>query len=104
MDPVNLNYAGKEELKKLPGCGKALASEIIKLRKSLQHHMTEDDMKAIPRLPATSWQQWLDKGMVTFDVSKGPQSLMEENELFTSGVSGQSASGKVQKKDDYEGP
>ena len=54
MDPVNLNYAGKEELKKLPGCGKALASEIIKLRKSLLRHMTEDDMKAIPRLPATS--------------------------------------------------
>ena len=71
MDLVNLNYAGKE-LKKLPGCGKALASEIIKLRKSLRCHMTEDDMKAILKLPATSWQQWLDKGMVTFDVSKGP--------------------------------
>ena len=89
MDPVNLNYAGKEELKKLPGCGKALASEIIKLRKSLRRHMTEDDMKAIPKLPAPSWQQWLDKGMVTFDVSKGPQSSMEESELSTSGVSGQ---------------
>ena len=42
--------------------------------------------------------------MVTFDVSKGPQSSMEESELSTSGVSGQSASGEVQKKDDYEGP
>ena len=61
-------------------------------------------MKAIPRLPATSWQQWLDKGMVTFDVSKGPQSSMEESELSTSGVSGQSASDEVQKRDDYEGP
>ena len=61
-------------------------------------------MKAIPRLPATSWQQWLDKGMVTFDVSKGPQSLMEESELSTSGVSGQSASGEVEKRDGYEGP
>ena len=104
MDPVNLNYAGKEELKKLPGCGKALASEIIKLRKSLRHHMTEDDMKAIPKLPATSWQQWLDKGMVTFDVADGPQPPMEEGELSTSGVSGQSASDEVQKRDDYEGP
>ena len=104
MDPVNLNYAGKEELKKLPGCGKALASEIIKLRKSLLRHMTEDDMKAIPRLPATSMQQWLDKGMVTFDVADGPLPPMEEGELSTSGVSGQSAADEVQKRDDYEGP
>ena len=104
MDPVNLNYAGKEELKKLPGCGKALASEIIKLRKSLRCHMTEDDIKAIPKLPATSWQQWLDKGMVTFDVSNGQQSLMEESELSTSGVSGQGVSDEVQKRDDDEEP
>ena len=104
MDPVNLNYAGKEELKKLPGCSKALASEIIKLRKSLRCYMTEDDMKAIPRLPATSWQQWLDKGIVTFDVSKGLRSSMEESELSTSGVSGQSASGEVEKGDGYKGP
>ena len=103
MDPVNLNYAGKE-LKKLPGCGKALASEIIKLRKSLRRHMTEDDIKAIPKLPATSWQQWLDKGMVTFDVSNGQQSLMEESELSTSGVSGQGASDEVQKSDDDKEP
>ena len=61
-------------------------------------------MKAIPRLPATSWQQWLDKGMVTFAVSKGPRSSMGESELSTSGVSGQSASGKVEKRDGYEGP
>ena len=66
--------------------------------------MTEDDMKAIPKLPATSWQQWLDKGMVTFEVSNGPQSSMEESELSTSGGSGQGASGEVQKRDDYEGP
>ena len=104
MDPVNMNYAGKEELKKLPGCGKALAAEIIKLRKSLRRHMTEDDIKAIPKLPATSWQQWLDKGMVTFDVSEGAQSPMEESELSTSGVSGQSAVDDVKKRDDDEGP
>ena len=42
--------------------------------------------------------------MVTFDVSNGPQSPMEESELSTSGVSGQSASDEVQKRDDYEGP
>ena len=61
-------------------------------------------MKAIPRLPATIWQQWLDKGMVIFDVSKGPRSSMEESELSTSGVSGQSTSGEVEKRDDYEEP
>ena len=61
-------------------------------------------MKAIPKLPATSWQQWLDKGMVTFDVTDGPQPPMEEGELSTSRVSGQSASDEVQKRDDYEGP
>ena len=66
--------------------------------------MTEDDMKAIPRLPATIWQQWLDKGMVMFDVSKGSRSSMEESELSTSGVSDQSASGEVEKRDGYEGP
>ena len=61
-------------------------------------------MKAIPRLPATSWQQWLDKGMVTFDVTDGPLPPREEGELSSSGVSGQSASDEVQKRDDYEGP
>ena len=39
-----------------------------------------------------------------FDVSRGPQSSMEESELSTSGVSGQSTSGKGQKRDDYKGP
>ena len=63
MDPVNLNEASKDELKKLPGCGKAVTPEMIRRRKTLQHYLTEGDMK----LSANYWKQLFNEGMVTFE-------------------------------------
>ena len=85
MDPVNINLASREQLKTLPGCSKVIASEIIQKQKALQHNLMADDIKAITKLLANYWQQWLDEGMVTFEAPDGPQSPKDESELLASG-------------------
>ena len=82
MDRVNINLATKEQLKTLPGCGKAIASEIIKKRRS--RLLTEDDIKSLMKLLAKYWQQWLDV-LVTFEVPDESEAPNDEKDVSTSG-------------------
>ena len=81
MDPVNINLATKEQLKTLPGCGKAIALEIIKKRRTWL--LTEDDIKSLTKLSAKYWEQWFD-GHVTFEVPDGSEVPSGEKDVSTS--------------------
>ena len=60
--PVYINHTDTTWLHKLKGVGKAVAKEIIKKHQQVGGRLKSDDIKGIVRIPATTWQQWFDRG------------------------------------------
>ena len=71
--PVYVNHTHITGLRKLMGVGKAVAREIIKKHQQVGGKLKPDDIKAIVRILAATWQQWFDRGEIIFDSPPQPR-------------------------------
>ena len=66
MEPINVNTGMAGELMALCGVCEVITQEIVKKREELGGLLTPSDIKSITKIPAMTWQPWLDDGLIIF--------------------------------------
>ena len=64
--------------------GGVIAQEIIKKREECGGCLTPEDIKSIPKIPATTWQPWFEKVQIIFASpakSSGPSHISSASKL-----------------------
>ena len=76
IGPINVNTAGKEQLKFIPNLGDKTALAILKLRDE-KGSLDIEDLKSISTIPNTVWIPLVDNGTITFDEGHGAPTLRD---------------------------
>ena len=64
--PINVNSASTNDLLSLQGVGGVIAQEIIKKREECGRCLTPENIKSIPKIPATTWQPCFEEAQIIF--------------------------------------
>ena len=64
--PIDVNPASADDLMFLRRVGGVISQEILKKRDKCGGCLTPEDIKSIPKIPATTWQPWFEEAQISF--------------------------------------